>query len=53
MCHDSWEVPESQMTGIESQHESGQNRGKGRDRQVVRQTERKEIRKSKHRFKSN
>lgn len=47
VCHDSWKVPESQMTGDEAQHESGKNRRRGRDRQVGRQTEETERQKMK------
>lgn len=39
VCHDSWKVPESQMTGDEAQLESGKRRRRGRDRQVGNQTE--------------
>ena len=30
LCHDSWKVPESQMTGDEAQLESGKDRRRGR-----------------------
>lgn len=36
VCHDSWKVPESQMTDDEAQHETGKHRSRARDRQVRR-----------------
>lgn len=40
VCHDSWKVPESQMTGDEALHETGKHRRRARDRQVGKGDER-------------
>lgn len=45
VCHDSWKVPESQMTGEEAQRETGKYRRRGRDRQVGRREKRQKSRK--------